>query len=275
MPSKLQTYLRDYGVRDTVERVLCKGTHALLRSGFRKRDVPILGELAAAASSVHVSAEELIPALSPASRVDLSRLRGEYDGYRAALMERYESVALTYSAAFAIEEGSAFLVYALVRILRPSVVLETGVANGHSSELILNALAENGYGELHSIDVSDNVGELVSDKRRWHLHLLNLSSPKKSFAAILAQLPTIDLMIHDSDHSYQWMRYELESVFPKMSPDGVLVCDDANVCYGMIDFCSAHNVIPLLLLDKRKVFGVLPLRGQTCSGVIGIEEVAK
>jgi predicted O-methyltransferase YrrM len=88
-------------------------------------------------------------------------------------MERYKTVTLTYGAAFAIEEGSAFLMYALVRLLSPSVVLETGVANGHSSALILNALAENGCGELHSVDVSDNVGNLVVDKRRWCLHLLN------------------------------------------------------------------------------------------------------
>jgi hypothetical protein len=88
---------------------------------------------------------------------------------------------------------------------------------------------------------------------------VNPLSLKKSLAAIVAQLPTIDLMIHDSDHSYQWMRYELETVFPRMSSRGVLACDDVNICYGMIDFCAAHNLRPLLLLDKRKVFGVLPL----------------
>lgn len=261
MPSRLYSHLREYGVRDTAERVLCKLTHALLRSGFRKRDAPYLGELAAAASSVHLSAEGLLSALStsPISSDDLLRFRHEYEGYRAALIGRYRSVMLTYDAAFAIEEGSAFLIYALVRLLRPSVVLETGVANGHSTALILNALGENGSGELHSIDVSNDVGNLVADKRQWHLHLLDLSKLKKSFAAIVAQLPAIDLMIHDSDHSYQWMRYELEAVFPRISSRGVLACDDINICYGMIDFCVAHNMKPLLLMEKRKVFGIVPL----------------
>jgi uncharacterized protein YdeI (YjbR/CyaY-like superfamily) len=69
-------------------------------------------------------------------------------------------------------------------------------------------------------------------------------------------------MVHDSDHSYQWMRHELETVFPTMSSCGVLACDDANICYGMIDFCAAHNMKPLLLLEKRKVFAVLPLTSQ-------------
>jgi predicted O-methyltransferase YrrM len=262
MPSRLYSHLQEYGVRDTAERVLCKLTHALLRSGFRKRDAPYLGELAAAASSVHLSADGLISALSasPISSDDLAALRREYEDHREALLERYRTVTLTYDAAFAIEEGSAFLMYALVRLLRPSVVLETGVANGHSSALILNALGENGSGELHSIDVSHDVGNLVLDKRQWHVHLLDLSSLKKSFAAIVGQLPAIDLMIHDSDHSYQWMRYELETVFPRMSPRGILACDDANICYGLIDFCAAHNMKPVLLMEKRKVFGIMPLK---------------
>ena len=259
MLSRLYSHVREYGVRDTAERLLCKSAHALLRSGFRKRDAPYLGELAASASSVHVTADGLISALSPISGGDLQLLRREYEGYTAALLERYKTVDLTYAAAFAIEEGSAFLMYALVRILRPSVVLETGVANGHSSAFILNALAENGRGELHSVDVRHNVGNLVVDRQQWHLHLLDSSSLKKSLAAIVEQLPAIDLMVHDSDHSYQWMRHELETVFPRMSPCGVLACDDANICYGMIDFCAAHNMKPLLLLEKRKVFAVLPL----------------
>ena len=260
MPLRLYSHLREYGLLDTVERALCKLTHALLRPGFRKRDVPYLGELAAAAFSVHLSADGLISALSASqiSSADLVSLRREYEGYRAALMTTYRTVTLTYDAAFAIEEGSAFLMYAMVRFLRPSVVLETGVANGHSSVLILNALRENGCGELHSIDVSNDVGGLVVDKRQWHLHVLDVSSLKKSFAAIVAQLAPIDLMVHDSDHSYQWMRFELETVYPRMSPRGMVACDDANICYGMIDFCAAHRVKPLFLVEKCKVFGIVP-----------------
>jgi hypothetical protein len=261
MSSRLFSYLREYGLRDTLERLLCKSTHALLSSGFRKRDIPSLSELAASASSVHLGVDGLISALfaSPSLSDDLVNLRCEYETYRAGLMQRYRTVALGYDAAFAIEEGSAFVMYALVRLLRPSIILETGVANGHSSALILNALGENASGELHSVDVSENVGSLVVDRSRWHLHLVDSSNLKKSFSAIVARLPAVDLMVHDSDHSYQWMSYELETVLPRMSSRGVLACDDANICYGLIDFCAAHKIRPLLLMETRKVFGVLPL----------------
>src|SRR5947207_14206936 len=43
--------------------------------------------------------------------------------------------------------------YAVVRAFKPGVVVETGVSSGMSSAHILRALAENGKGTLHSIDL--------------------------------------------------------------------------------------------------------------------------
>jgi predicted O-methyltransferase YrrM len=257
----LNGYIREYGVRDTVERAVCKGVSAVLRSGFRKRNAPLLGELSALSKSVHVSAEDLLREMIVVTNNDLVRLRSEYAACAKSLQQRYHAEDLPYHASFAVEEDSAFLLYSLVRMLTPEVILETGVANGHSSSVILSALDENGNGCLHSVDVSGDVGRLIApeQKSRWHLHLLKASGLKKSFSELLALLPTIDLMIHDSDHSYQWMRFELETALPKMSQNGIVACDDGHICYGMVDFCLSHNLRPLLLLDKRKVFGIVPL----------------
>lgn len=48
----------------------------------------------------------------------------------------------------------------LVRILRPTVVIETGVANGISSAFILKALDKNNEGMLYSIDLHYRNGVL-------------------------------------------------------------------------------------------------------------------
>jgi predicted O-methyltransferase YrrM len=141
-------------------------------------------------------------------------------------------------------------------------VLETGVANGHSSLLILNALDRNaGPGELHSVDVSPKVGELIdsSERARWNLNLLPLATLKKSFQDILAAMPQIDIMLQDSDHSYRWIDFELDTALPKMSSSGLFLCDDADLSFALIDFCQAHALKPLLLVDTRKVFAVIPL----------------
>jgi predicted O-methyltransferase YrrM len=261
MSSRLRGYLREYGIRDTVDRALCKATSRVLRSGFRKRDVPSLGELSAQAESVHVTAEDMLCTVLSVRSNDLGSLREEFSVCAQALKQRYVVSDLPYETSFAVEEGSAFLLYSLIRSLKPKVILETGVANGHSSSVMLWALSKNGCGELHSIDLSEDVGRLISpeQKSQWHLHLLDSSGLKKSYLSMLAALPAVDMMIHDSDHSYQWMRFELEGALPRMSKNGVIACDDVHICYGMLDFCRAHEIMPRLLMDKRKIFGLVQL----------------
>jgi predicted O-methyltransferase YrrM len=220
----------------------------------------MMGELAAVSKSVYLNPDDLLDEISSDTKLTITELRSEYDACASAVKQRYTDEELPYDAVFAVEDGSAFLLYSLVRRLRPEVILETGVANGHSSFFMLSALSMNEYGELHSVDVSSNVGKLIvpEQKSRWHLHLLDTSRLKKSFSDLMARLPNIDLMIHDSDHSYQWMRYELETALPKISEGGFLACDDAHICYGMLDFCLSNHLKPLLLLEKRKAFGVVP-----------------
>jgi hypothetical protein len=258
--SRLGICIREFGLREAVGRAgVWLVTHTF-PSIFHQRDLPSLGALHAAALSVNCSAEEIIRELVIPRHDDgqINRLRTEYGELWLQLMERYRKVRLLYGAEYAIEDGSSFLLYALVRIRQPDVVLETGVADGHSSFFILNAILANDRGCLHSVDISQDVGSLLGERERqkWHLHLLTNSGWKRSFNNILMELPHIDLFFHDSDHSYQWLSYELYSVSKKMSQDAPLASDDCGSSYAFIDFCRATGFAPLFLLDKRKVFGV-------------------
>jgi predicted O-methyltransferase YrrM len=51
-----------------------------------------------------------------------------------------------------IEIDAPLELFALVRLLRPSHVVEVGVSSGVSSAYLLRGLAKNGKGTLHSID---------------------------------------------------------------------------------------------------------------------------
>jgi predicted O-methyltransferase YrrM len=154
--------------------------------------------------------------------------------------------------------------YALVRTLRPGIVLETGVANGHSSFFILRALRANGCGELHSIDRSAQVGCLLSGDERssWHLHVLHPQGLRKHFLQILDALPAIDLFLHDSDHSYFWQSFEMQAALKKLSAKGVLASDDCDGGYAFLDVCHQANLRPVFLVEARKVFGLAFLKRQ-------------
>jgi hypothetical protein len=131
----------------------------------------------------------------------------------------------------------AHLCYALCRALRPATVLETGVAYGVSSSFILQALELNGHGELHSVDrpptrpgVEDYIGALVPDelRSRWTLHR---GTSRRLLPRLIPRLEGPSLFIHDSQHTYRNISWELRTVVPRLArPAAVLVDDTAGNC---------------------------------------------
>jgi len=131
----------------------------------------------------------------------------------------------------------ARLCYALCRSLQPATVLETGVAYGVSSSFILKALALNGHGELHSVDrapvrpgVEGYIGALVPDelRSRWTLHR---GTSRRLLPQLLAGIEGLSLFVHDSQHTYRNISWELRTVAPHLRrPAAVLVDDTAGNC---------------------------------------------
>jgi predicted O-methyltransferase YrrM len=144
--------------------------------------------------------------------------------------------------------------YAVVRTAKPKVVVETGVASGVSSAHILRALAANGSGTLHSIDLpnvqKDSVlpegrssGWIVPQtlRDRWQLQL---GDSRTLLPALLATLDHVDFFFHDSDHSYEAMSFEFEQVFPKLRIGALVMSDDTHLHTAWDDFCATHRLSP-------------------------------
>lgn len=126
------------------------------------------------------------------------------------------------------------LQYAIVRASRPSLVVETGVANGVSTAYLLLALKKNGIGHLHSVGLEEGsflppgkgIGWLVPEefRCRWTLHR---GDAAQLLPALLRELGTIDVFIHDSLHTYEHMMFEFDQACPHLRPGGFLLADDA------------------------------------------------
>jgi predicted O-methyltransferase YrrM len=149
-----------------------------------------------------------------------------------------------------------------VRQRRPTLVVETGVANGYSTVLILSALKRNGHGRLLSVDVNANVGTLVRDEgtERWELSILPRRRRRSALAALIGGISEIDLFIHDSDHSYGWQAFEYAMAWPRLAWDGILFSDDVDSSRAFFDFCARKARRPVLLLDRRKLVGAVAAR---------------
>ncbi len=150
--------------------------------------------------------------------------------------------------------------YYLVRVVRPSIVVETGVWTGKSTWFILQALADNMKGTLVSIDLgikalrhgskastlpTKAIGDLVPEslRNRWKL-LIGDSAvllPKITSPASGDSIKEIDLFFHDSDHSYSHVMFELKAVWPRISEGGFFCSDDIAESNAWSDFLNSVN----------------------------------
>jgi methyltransferase family protein len=168
--------------------------------------------------------------------------------------------------------------YALVRALRPAVVVETGGTPGKSTAFILRAMERNAAGHLHTIDLPPPPAGRALGREAWHDHLpdglgSNWVVPDRLRARhtllpgrsqdvlpdLLARLGSIDMFFHDSDHSAENMRHEFMTAWPRLRAGGLLIVDDVLANDTFFAFCAAralpharvYNLATARLPDSR------------------------
>ena len=130
--------------------------------------------------------------------------------------------------------------YIMTRILKPEVVAETGVFEGHSSLSILLALEKNDKGCLYSIDLpspslppSKEPGWIVPEhlRKRWDLRLGKSSD---LLPGLLEEIKEVDIFLHDSEHSYENMYWEYKTAWRYIGKGGLLLSHDIsqNAAFG-------------------------------------------
>jgi predicted O-methyltransferase YrrM len=136
-------------------------------------------------------------------------------------------------------EAQIDIFFVLPRVLRPTTVVETGVASGSMTSFLLAALHRNEHGHLFSFDImpksgqygmnwtangEGEVGFLIPERYRdrWSL----------TFADATYAMPRqlegklIDCFFHDSDHSFDHMMFEYAFAAKHLSPGGCIISDD-------------------------------------------------
>lgn len=138
-----------------------------------------------------------------------------------------------------------FDLYALVRILRPAHIIETGVSSGVSSAHFLAGLRRNGRGTLHSIDLPTaqrgerfgardshvalprgrTTGWAVPDSLRdgWDLRI----GPSESILpTVVDEIDSLGLFLHDSLHTPSHLSFELTTVRPRLVSGAAVLADN-------------------------------------------------
>lgn len=192
---------------------------------------------------------------SPVNTID--RIFSEIAKSPFELMLRRSLSKHAYLGKHTYERGRLF--YVITRLIKPKLIIETGVLGGYSSAFFLYALEKNGEGKLISIDLPDYKalagnppGFLVPSflRPRWKL-ILGRSSDVLS----KMRLDGIDLFFHDSEHSFENMMYEFEYAWGILRKGGILLSDnvDANIAFKR--FYAIHNVKPYFMPSINSIYG--------------------
>lgn len=144
----------------------------------------------------------------------------------------------------AMGNSLAGVLYAIVLSSSPEIVIETGVASGVSSAHILLALEDNGKGQLFSIDLpterwplpkGKQPGWLIPEELR-HRWTLRLGRSSEILPDALQQFKSVDIFLHDSEHSYENMEWEYQVVWPYLKKRGLLLSHDINANKAFLEF---------------------------------------
>jgi len=132
------------------------------------------------------------------------------------------------------------VLYTLCRKVRPDIIVETGVASGVSSSYILCSLEKNKNGILYSIDLTWREGQsgwiIPKNLRdRWRL-IMGRSFDE--LPPLLDRLKTIDIFLHDSEHTYQNMFFEYQTAWIHLRPGGLLLSHNIDASDAFPDFCK-------------------------------------
>lgn len=142
--------------------------------------------------------------------------------------------------------------YALVRITKPKVVVETGVDKGLGSCALTAALrrnsAEGHSGHYWGTDIDPDAGWLLGGP--WADYGTILYGD--SIESLRAFDQPIDLFINDSDHSAEYEAREYETVADKLADGGLILGDNARITDKLERFAATTERSFLFFAEKPK-----------------------
>jgi len=149
---------------------------------------------------------------------------------------------------------------------RPEIVIETGVAHGVTSRVIIEAMRRNDQGQLYSIDLPQplerqlhlQTGVAVPEDRRDRWTYLQGTS-RQRLGPLVAEVGQVGMFVHDSLHTARNTLFEMELAASAMVPGGVMLVDDIKSHHGFAEFARRHPEYQTLICeseDKIGVFGI-------------------
>lgn len=126
--------------------------------------------------------------------------------------------------------------YAVVRLMKPEVVVETGVDKGLGTVVLAAAVLKNGMGRVYGTDLNPAAGRLLSGPYATVSEIIRGDS-----IASLSKLNKIDLFINDSDHSTDYERREYEVIADKLTAKAIVLGDNSHASQELMRWAERNG----------------------------------
>ncbi len=200
------------------------------------------------------NSESILNALKEIFNVDLSKYWNEAEEINNGIKR-----VLGNSFRYALSETKRYVLYSIIKYYNPDIVIETGVGPGVSSTIILSALER---GTLHSIDVRETlengkqVGFLVPEqlKSKWKLYI---GRSRDILLDLLKKLGKVDIFLHDSEHTFENVTFELNIAWNYLRNGGILLIDNLDFTEAPYYFTKQKGVKLYELTNETGGLGII------------------
>ncbi len=172
----------------------------------------------------------MISVITGVSRADVLAYFEEAEGdqtLKATILAARERSEYKQFADPEVRFGRRLGWYAMARICKPRVVIETGVDKGLGAVLLCAALLRNraeGFpGRYYGTDINPAAGYLLTGAYKDAGEILY----GDSIESLSKFKEEIDLFINDSDHSTEYEYREYQTIRPLLKEDSVILSDNA------------------------------------------------
>jgi hypothetical protein len=142
--------------------------------------------------------------------------------------------------------------YAVIRAMKPKLVVETGVHQGVGAVTIISALmrnSEDGFpGRYIGTDIDPGAGELLNGKYLQYGEVL-FGDSIESLENINEE---VDVFINDSDHSEIYEAKEYVVIGPKLGTGAIVLGDNSHATDALLKYSKATNRRFLFFKEEPK-----------------------
>jgi hypothetical protein len=157
------------------------------------------------------------------------------------IINKTKNSKFSYKADYRVDFGRRLGWYCFARIIKPKIIVETGIDKGLGSILLCRALQKNSeegfFGRYYGTDINEDAGYLLDGVYKNFGEILygdSIESLKKFDKEI-------DIFINDSDHSPDYEYNEYLIIKEKLSTDGVILGDNCDSCDKLSKFSKETN----------------------------------